>query len=248
MENNLKVFVARSPAKKIRITDINSGKFFSGSKEEMKPPYIITPFGEKVSRVNVIGTVVEKFESVDKPFASVTVDDGSDAIRVKAFQEEVEKLRNVKHGQFVNIIGKVKNYNGETYITSEIVKEVSDLNFENMRNLEILKELAVRKKIVNEIRDLRDSMSDEELEVYAKEKYGMDDEIIETVLEGRSVESDYKPKVLELIEKMDDGSGVGIGKIFESLNLDENIVENVISDLLSSGLVYEPVVGKLKKV
>ena len=40
--------VERSPAKKVRISDLLNGKYFYGSKEEMKPGYVTTPYGEKV--------------------------------------------------------------------------------------------------------------------------------------------------------------------------------------------------------
>ena len=75
-----------------------------------------------------------------------------------------------------------------------------------------------RKKIVNELRNLKDDMSEEELKNYAKEKYDIDEETLATIFENRSIGADYKPKVLEFIEKLDDGSGVSIGKIFEFLN------------------------------
>lgn len=51
-----------------------------------------------------------------------------------------------------------------------------------------------------------------------------------------------------MIEKLDDGNGVEIGKLFEISNLPENIIENAINGLLNSGVLYEPRAGVLKKV
>lgn len=248
METGLKFSATGNSGKKVRIIDLNFGKFFAGSKEEMKRSYLITPFGEKITKTNVIGTVVEKFESGEKQFASATIDDGSGAIRLRVFREEIGMLRNIGLGKVVNVVGRIRNYNGETYIAPEVVREIGDPNAELMRRAEILEDLRIRKKIVDELRNLRDGMSEEELKDYAKGKYEIDEEMIGVIIEKRSAGSDYKPKVLELIEKMDGGDGASVGKLFEFLKLDENVLENVISDLLSSGLVYEPTIGKLKKV
>ena len=55
--------VQRLTAKKVQISDIVNGKYFPGNKEEMKPSYVITPFGQKISRVNLVATVTDKFLS-----------------------------------------------------------------------------------------------------------------------------------------------------------------------------------------
>ena len=87
--------VERLPAKKVRIHDIVSGRYFAGNKDEMKPDYVITQFGEKLSMVNFIGTVVDKFESEDGTYAAVTVDDGSGLVRAKAFNN-IDMVKDVK--------------------------------------------------------------------------------------------------------------------------------------------------------
>lgn len=47
---------------------------------------------------------------------------------------------------------------------------------------------------------------------------------------------------------MDEGPGVEIGKIIETVKLPEAIIEKVISELLDDGLIYEPKPNVLKKV
>src|SRR4030042_3501748 len=98
----------RMPAKKVRIFDIANGRYFPGSKEDMKPDYGITPLGEKVSRVNLVATVTQKFLSDDGGYSSITIDDGTDAIMVKAFRETVPLFMGVEPGSLILIIGKVK--------------------------------------------------------------------------------------------------------------------------------------------
>jgi RPA family protein len=239
----------RLTAKKVRIVDVVNGKFFSGSREEMKPSYIITPFGQKISRVNLIASVTDKFLSEDENYCSITVDDGTEAIRVKTFRENVDMLKDTEPGDMVLVIGKIKEYNNEVYINGEIIRKV-DVNYEILRKVEILKELIKQKKIVDEIKNLIEQMTEEELKKYVKNKFGMDEESLQVVRDNLKVakEIDYKPKILELISSLDEGSGVEISKIFELSDLPENVIENAINELLSSGDLFEPSPGKFKRV
>jgi RPA family protein len=238
----------RMPAKKTRIFDIANGRYFPGSREDMRPSYIITPLGEKVSRVNIIATVTEKFLSDDGSYSSITIDDGTEAIRVKAFRETVPLLMGIELGSLVLVIGKVKEFNGELYINGEVVKNKIDVNFESLRKLEILNKTIQQKKIANEIRNMSNELSDEELKDYAKNKYSIDEESLQAILESKKLEIDYKPKIMEVIASLDTGEGIEIGKLFEVLDLPENIIEKTLDELLSQGFIFEPKVGYLKKV
>lgn len=237
----------RVPAKKVRILDLTNGKYFPGSKEEMKASYVITPFGEKVSRINMVATVTDKFVSEDGNYSTITIDDGTGAIRVKTFKEDVSLLSKVEPSNLVLVVGKVKDYNNELYINGEIVKKLENPNYENLRKLEILEQLTQKKKLVEEIRKLSNEMSEEELKNYSKEA-GVDEETLRVILESKSAEIDYRPKILKVIEGLDDGSGVDVSKIFEMSKLPENLIESVLDDLLNSGMLFEPHPGKLRKV
>jgi len=240
----------RVPAKKVRIYDILNGKYFPGSKEEMKASYVITPFGDKVSRVNIIATVIEKFESEDGNYSSIRIDDGTEALRVKFFKEDTAIIKNVDVGDLATIIGKVKEYNGEVYINGEIVRKVDDVNTENLQKLEVLDELIEKKKVVDQIKNLLDEMSEEELKKTVKNKFGIDEEPLQVIRDNLKVvkEIDYKPKILEVIKSLDRGEGVEIGKILQLSDLPENVIENAINELLSNGSLFEPKPGILRKV
>lgn len=244
------VEIERIVAKKIRACDILNGVFFHGSKAEMKPSYVVTPFGEKISRVNLIGTVIDMFLSEDGNYGSVTVEDGTASVRAKVFGEGVELIKDVAPGNLLLVVGKVKEYNDEIYVNAEIMRNLIDSNHENLRKLEILKDLKKNKEMVEKIRGLVEEMSDDELKEYVKKEYGMDEESLRIIRENLKVvtEIDYKPNILEIIESMDKGEGVEIGKIFEIVDLPERIVENAINDLLGSGQLYEPTPGRFRKV
>ncbi len=238
----------RKPAKKVRIKDILEGKFFHGSKEDFKESFLISPFGQKISRVNLVGSVVNKFLSEEENYAFLIINDGSGSIRVKAFGESIENLKKLEVGDLVQIIGKIKEFNAELYISFEIGRKVEP-NFEILRKLEILKELIKQKRIFEDIKNAS-NLPEEELMKYAKEKYGMEEECVKFILEslemGKRV--DYKPAILELIEKLDEGEGVEIAKIIELSNLPEKEIENAIDELLNSGELFEPKPGILKRV
>ena len=233
----------RLSAKKIRISEMVSGKFFVGSKEGMKPSYVITQLGEKISRVNLIATIVDKFVSEDGNYASITVDDGSGILRSKQFTD-VRMIRDVELGDMVLVIGKLKEYQGEVYVNAEIIRKVEP-NVEIKHKLEVLKILIEQKNVANELRKLSKSMSEEELKVYAQ-TYGLDEESVQMII--NSTNTDYKPKILELLQTLDTGNGVEASKIFEIVNLPENIVENALSELLDDGYIYEPSPGMFKKI
>lgn len=240
----------RCVAKKVRLLDLKNGTFFHGNKEEMKPNYLITPFGERVSRVNIVANVTDKFISEDGNYGTLTLDDGSSSLRTKLFGKGVKVLEKISKGDLVLVVGKIKEYNGEIYINAEIVRKIEDPNFESLRKLEILRDLKLKKKMVEEIKELLDKLSEEELKGYVKMKFGLDEEALNVVRMNLRVEeeADFKPKIMEIIKSMDKGEGVEVSKIFEIINLPERIVENAITELLNSGEIFEPRPGLLKRV
>ncbi len=238
--------VERSPAKKVRISDLLNGKYFYGSREEMKPSYVITSFGEKASRVNMIGTVVDKFVGEEGNYSAVTIDDGTETIRVKSF--EGLPFENVELGDVVRVVGKLKEYNGELYISHELIEKIKDVNFEILSKLEILNNLIRQKKIVDAIKSLSNQTDETELKNYARDTYDIDEETLSVIIESKKKEIDYKPSVLEVIEKLDEGKGVEIKKLFEVLNLSEHMIERTLNELINEGSLYEPVIGFLKRV
>ncbi|MEM5802088.1 MAG: OB-fold nucleic acid binding domain-containing protein [Candidatus Aenigmatarchaeota archaeon] len=238
----------RLPAIKVRIHDIVNGRFFKGDRENLQPSYLITSFGERISRVNVLATVIDKFINLNEDYATITLDDGSGSIRVKAFKDNVKLFSEIEKGDLVLVIGKVKEFNDEIYINAEIVRKLEDPNYELLRKVELLQRIYPKRVMVEEIKKLSEQVSMEELLAYAKEKYNLDPEITQFILQTKNLETDYKPKILEIIKELDKGDGVEIGKLFEVLNLPENVIEKAIDELLTIGELYEPLPGKLRRL
>jgi hypothetical protein len=233
---------------KTRIFDLVNGRFVKGSKEDFTPSYLITPFGEKISRVNIIATVIDVFLNEDMSYGAITLDDGTGDIRAKAFKEKAQLISEIKKGDLVLVIGKVKEFNEEIYVNLEIVRKIPDANQETLRKLQLLKKIHFQKLRAEDLINFSQNSSEEELLIYAKEKYGLDAEATRFILQSKKLEVDYKPKVIEIIKMLDEGEGVDISKIFESLSLPENVIEKTIDELINLGYLFEPSPGKLKVI
>jgi len=219
----------------------------------MEPSYVLTKLGEKVSRAKMVGTIINKFMSEDGNYSSVTVDDDTDAIRVKAFKEDADFFDKFNVGNNVLLIGKVREYNGENYIIPEIMKK-SETNYENYHKLKILKQLLEKKKINDIVKKQKDKFADfEELKKYLVKKHKFDEKDIDSVLENiggkeERKEKDYKPMLMELIDKLDKGEGVEIIKLLKESKLNENNFQEAVNELVTDGIWFEPKPGVVKKV
>jgi len=123
----------RNIAYKMRIGDILRGV---PMMDEGK--FLFLELGnKKVVRVNILANCIDKYvQEGDKQFATLTVDDASGQIKVKAFGEDVEPLKNVMQGDTLQLIGNVREWNGELYILPEVIKKV-DARWLLVRKLEI---------------------------------------------------------------------------------------------------------------
>ena len=229
----------RTVAKKAQVSHISGGKYVSSDI-----PCVITPLGEKIFKVNVIATVTDKFVSDSGKYSSITVDDGTGAVRVKAFGADVGMFEKIGKGDLVVVIGPVGEYQGENYIRADIVKTVEP-NYKALRRLELLDMMHERKRIVDTMRRLKDRLPEDEMKEYGK-RMGIEEDAFEVIFEQS--EPDRKPEVLAAIDKLDDGSGAEIGKVFESLELDDNVIERTLDELLSDGYIYEPSAGKFRTI
>ena len=101
--------IERMTARKVRVCDLVNGRWVK--REGMEPSFIITEHGDKVSRARVLGTVVGLFLAEDGNFGSLTVDDSTDTIRAKTFST-TKPVDNFAVGDVVDLVGKVREYNG----------------------------------------------------------------------------------------------------------------------------------------
>lgn len=236
----------RIPSVSVRIKDLINGTFFPGSKEEMRSAYVITPFGQKISRARVVGTVVEKFVSELGNYAFVDLDDNTGIIRAKKFGD-VKQLANIEPGDVVLVVGKIKEYLDSIYINIEIIRKV-DLKYELLHNLRVIEKLKERKSIIEEIKQFYQSFGREKAIEFAMENFDMEKEVAKTIVDNFLDREKFKQKILKLIEELGKEEGVEIIKLLEILDVPEAEVEKAINELLQEGSIFEVSPGVYKKV
>jgi len=141
----------RNIAYKLRIGDILIGKPVMNSVSGTERFSFLELGDKKIIRVNIIGNIVDKYESGEsapgdenksRKYVFYTLDDGSGQIRLKIFSDDYEKFKDFHQGQTVVVIGTLRNWNDETYISPEIIRE-TDPKYLLVRKLETEKEKAM---------------------------------------------------------------------------------------------------------
>ncbi len=240
----------RQTAVRTRVSDITNSKFIR--KEGFEPSYVITDLGLKISRAKIMGTIIDKFISENGTFSSITVVDDTGSVRVKAFQEDIEIFDTLELGETVTVIGRVKEYNEENYLTPEVIKKISDPNYETLHKLEILKGVLNQRLVVEMVEKEKGKFSDlEELKNYLIKEYSIPQYSIEGVLESlKTIEpvnnKNYKESIVEVIKKLDNGKGVEIRKLMIECKLPDDIFGEVVSDMLNDGICYESSPGIIR--
>lgn len=204
----------RQIAYKVRIGDLLRGEYVE--KDGWQPNFV--KVGERqISRVNVIATIIDIQPGAN--FGSITVDDGSGALQVRAFNEDSAKLNQLNVGDVVLIIGRPRRYGNQMFISYEIVKKLDSLW------------LKVRQKELGDNPITANGLSQPIINV-------------QTVKPGNSNEN--KKRVLELIKDMDRGNGAEIDGIVINSGLNQKEAEDILEDLIKAGEIYENIAGKVK--
>ncbi len=137
----------RNIAYKLRIGNVLIGKPVMNEER-----FSFLELGDKkIVRINIIGNIVDRYESEGREegrkYVFLTLDDGSGQIRLKVFSDDYEKFKNIVQGQTVVVIGVLRNWNDETYISPEIIKQ-TDSKYLLLRKLEIEKDKTFNAKPV----------------------------------------------------------------------------------------------------
>lgn len=124
-----KTFQKRQVAYKVRVSDILNSSF---AKDEFSAGHIKLN-GINVSRINIIGTLVYKSE--EQNYSSSVIDDASGKISLKTFGNS-NIFAKIDVGDFVLVIGKVREFNNEKYVMPEILRKIG-IEWMNLRKIEL---------------------------------------------------------------------------------------------------------------
>jgi RPA family protein/predicted transcriptional regulator len=244
----------RLTAIKTRIKPITSGKFVI--QQGFNPSYVLTADGLRLSRVRILGTVVYKFLSENGKFAALTLDDGTDTIRAKAFNSTAI-FDHLNVGDILDVVGKIKEYQEEVYMIPEVLRRVEP-NFEILRELEIRENQLLWKEKREIILEYQKQVSDlAELKKLVSEKFNIMPEDVEAVIQSLEIpveegveENRNKDKedIMKMIAELDKGEGCDYSELIEKSNLTEDVIDFIINDLLTEGACFEPRPGKIKRL
>jgi len=241
----------RLTAIKTEIKDIIDGRYVKA--EGFESNYVITPNGLKISRARILGTVMTKFITEDGNYGFIVLDDETDTLRVKAFKN-TKIFDNIEVGDLVDVIGKIREYDEEIYLSPEIVRKIKNPNFLILRKAELLNQKKEFEEIKKKVKGFMKSTTDlDEIRKLA-EAEGIDPGIVESIAESEEKEPEKEDKkslkdsILKIIDNLDEGTGAEYTAIITESKLSEVEVEEVINDLLSEGTCYEPRPGRIKRL
>jgi len=143
----------RNVAFKYRIGDLLIGKpIIDGER------FSFLELGDKkIIRTNIIANVVDKYNSEgEKKYSFITLDDGSGQIKAKSFGDDIIKMQDLNQGDTITIIGVLRHFNNEIYISPEIIK-IQEPKYLLARKLELEKQrnqkTPIQKSQVTAIKD-----------------------------------------------------------------------------------------------
>tara|TARA_Y100000310_G_scaffold15748_1_gene15842 strand:- start:2703 stop:3311 length:609 start_codon:yes stop_codon:yes gene_type:complete len=187
----------RATAYKLKIGDVFSGKKILDGER-----FNFLELGDrKITRVNIVANVVERYSSEEKAYISLTIDDASGQIRIKIFGDDVQKFQNIDQGDSVLIVGLLRNYNDELYITPEIIRKqdpryllVRKLEFEKSapKEVDTQERLALADKIVKIVKESEpEGVSQEKLVLDLEESPDLINQEVKKALEQGII---YEPR------------------------------------------------------
>ncbi|HLD12271.1 MAG TPA: OB-fold nucleic acid binding domain-containing protein [Candidatus Nanoarchaeia archaeon] len=215
--------VLRQVAHKVWLQQLWSSSFVDASADDAA---FLLVGDAKISRVNVLASVVEVYVNVEKKFSSLMLDDGSSTMRVKVFGHDMRLFDVVKLGSLVNIIGRVRKFNDELFIAPDVVRVVDNPNWELLRRVELLSIMGKFDRALP-LRDLYQEIKDP------------------VVVEHPVVESlSVRQKVLSFIERVEEAA------IADAIKEADTEVEGhaVVKDLLKEGEIYQSRPGYVRVV
>lgn len=124
----------RQTAYKIWIADLIKAQYVEQAGDWDPNYFLINDL--KVSRVNLVASIVSIYENPDKTMKSIEIDDGSGSISLKTWGEDTRLLNELNIGDTCMVIGRPRRNNDQVFVTAEIVKKL-DTNWAKLRKLEL---------------------------------------------------------------------------------------------------------------
>lgn len=225
--------VQRQTAHKIWISSLLTGNYVK-TTGEWEPNYIETN-NLKISRVNVIAHIVDKFVKPDNSYISLTLDDGSGKLSVKAWKEDVALL-DYHVGELLLVVGKIKDFNNQFYLVPEVVTKLDNPLWAKLRNLEL-------KKMYGEAQIHVAQERVQETPRVQEEEFTM--QVIEEKVTNE-VSGNKRQKLLDMIEQLDTNNGADQQIVISQSGIEQGEAQKLLDNLIKEGEIFEIHPGKLR--
>jgi len=232
----------RFPAVLCWITHLLNGKYSTENKS------LYTIFGQ-VKRVRIMATIMEKREILNDKVSGESsfleeeeeitsriefdLDDGTGLIRATLWHENPENYQQFIEGHIVDLIGKIRNWQGFTSISPEIIKIIKNPNKILLRDSEIIKR--IKSGEIKEIPEISEE---------AFEYDDMTEELDVDSLFGDQNNIDINDSAMSdeiflmIKEYSKDGNGVSFETLHKKFNLSEKELRNHLDDLEKNNKIY----------
>jgi RPA family protein len=172
---------------------------------------------KRVIRVNIIANVIDKFVSEgEKHWASITLDDATGQLRAKVFGDDISKFNEIQQGDTILIIGVLRSFNQELYVSPEIIKKV-EVRYLFVRKLELEKSLRILPENIAQQQTISEQKPSTREEIIGLIKNSQDSSGVST--------SDI---------------------ILKITSAPPEIINSEIIKLIEDGMIYEPRPGKVR--
>ncbi|TKJ17398.1 hypothetical protein CEE44_02585 [Candidatus Woesearchaeota archaeon B3_Woes] len=205
----------RNVAYKVMVKDILKSNYVK--VEGWTPNYLVLGDGKQISRVNLIGTIIDKPLTENPGYQNIVIDDGSGNIGIRTFEEK-GILNNFNIGDSILIIGRPREFGKEKYVIPEIIKKIENKRWIELRKLEMGVSFSKEQK----------KEQPSKVDVYDLEE--------DIVVEDSNL--------FALIKKLDKGEGADFNEIVEKSNNQE--AEKIINNMIKQGELFEINPGKIK--
>jgi len=100
---------------------------FQRGGEGLEPSHIILG-DKKIYSVVISGIIIDKYESPKGNYVSFIVNDKDSSIRVKFF-DDLEYVNKIKLGEFVRVLGNIKEDERERYLLGKVISIIDVYGF-----------------------------------------------------------------------------------------------------------------------
>jgi hypothetical protein len=210
-----------------------------GTYGEDNGPHVVSPYGVELRRVALVGLIIDQYSG--EGFASITIDDGTETIRAKAWGGEAASLDKVQTNILALIVGKIREYEGELYVVPEIVRELDDPNYLTVHKMERYVAMLTRSGVTPELPSVLEDFIEESTPPPKRETPAKKPKNKGTPVTGKI----YK-QIMQYIEQNSKEEGVPIASIvdfFEEKGHDRTDVQLKVLDLQGQGNLVEVKVG-----